>query len=101
MEWLNKGVAPAYSSYRLKGKLVPVDNSSETIVFEIEDSGNRKWMPNSISVEKYKVSLPKEPKGKYQFAIQLFDNISGKTVEIGLSADLKVGDYFNVQNLSF
>ncbi|MDZ7608791.1 MAG: hypothetical protein U5K79_25125 [Cyclobacteriaceae bacterium] len=28
MEWLNKGVAPAYSAYELKGRLIPVGNST-------------------------------------------------------------------------
>jgi len=101
MEWLNKGVSPAYTVYRLKGKLIPVDNSSKTINFEIEDSGNKKWMPGQTTVEKYSVKLPEKPKGKYKLAIQLFDLKSGKPVEIGLSTDLKVDDYFKVQNIDF
>ncbi|HKJ80155.1 MAG TPA: hypothetical protein VKA10_11490, partial [Prolixibacteraceae bacterium] len=77
IEWKNKGLAPAYSVYQLKGKLIPENNSSETIDFEIEDSGNLNWMPNQISVENYDVSLPKNLTGEYQFAIQLFDKKSG------------------------
>ena len=100
IEWLNKGVAPAYTAYRLKGKLIPVDNSSKTIDFEIEDSGNKKWMPGKTSVEKYSVNLSEKLKGKYKLAIQLFDLKSGKPVEIGLSADLEVEKYYIVQNLS-
>lgn len=101
IEWLNKGVAPAYTTYRLKGKLIPVDHSSKIIHFEMEDSGNKKWMPGQTTVEKYTAKLSEEPKGKYSLAIQLFDSKSGKPVEIGLSADLEVEKYFIVQNLSF
>ncbi|HYX06581.1 MAG TPA: hypothetical protein VE912_07585, partial [Bacteroidales bacterium] len=101
MEWQNKGVASAYSAYQLKGKLIPVNSTLETIGFTIEDSGNKKWMPGEIAMESYKVSLPQIPKGKYSFAIQLFDKKSGKPVEIGLRTDIKKDDYFVIQNLSF
>lgn len=101
IEWKNKGVAPAYSSYQLKGKLIPENNSYETLDFEIENSGNLNWMPNQVSKEKYIVSLPEKPKGNYQFAIQLFDKKSGTPVEIGLATEIKKNDYFMIQNLSF
>ena len=101
MEWQNKGVAPACSVYRLKGKLIPEDTSSKSIEFEIENSGNKNWMPNRISTEKYKVSLPENLKGDYQLAIQLFDEKSGEPVEIGLATDTKAENYFVIQNLSF
>jgi hypothetical protein len=101
MEWLNKGVSPAYTAYQLKGKLIPVDNSSKSINFEIEDSGNKKWMPGQIKVEKYSVKLSEKPKGNYKLAIQLFDLKSGKPVEIGLSEDLKDNGYFLLQKLTF
>lgn len=99
IEWLNKGVAPAYSVYRLKGKLIPVDNSSEIIEFDIENSGNTNWMPDEVVTEKYQVSLPEKLEGEYRFAIQLFDTKSQNPVEIGLAIDLKNDHYFEVQNL--
>ena len=58
-------------------------------------------MPNQISTEKYSVKLSGKPKGVYWLAIQIFDTISDKPVEIGLSTNIKVDDYFKVQNLSF
>jgi hypothetical protein len=101
VEWTNKGVAPAYNSYQLKGKLIPIDNTSEIIEFEIENSGNTKWMPDAIVTEKYQVSLPEKPNGEYMFAIQLYDEKSETPVEIGLSTKFKYDDYFNVQEISF
>jgi hypothetical protein len=101
VEWMNKGVAPAYNPYQLKGKLIPVDNTSEPIEFEIKDSGNKSWMPGQFSTEKYTASLSGNPKGDYLLAIQLYDEKSETPVEIGLSTILKADDYFNVQEISF
>jgi hypothetical protein len=101
IEWQNKGVAPAYNSYKLNGRLIPVNENSESIDFEIEDSGNKNWMPDEIVNEKYRVSLPKKPKGEYMFAIQLFDKTSETPVEIGLSTEIKYDGYFIIQEITF
>jgi len=99
--WQNKGVAPAYSVYQLKGKLIPEDNSKETIQFVIQDSGNKNWMPMQKTAKKYKALLPTIPKGDYKLAIQLFDEDLEVPIEIGLTTDIKDNDYFMIQNLSF
>ena len=98
-EWSK--VEPAYSTYQLKGKLIPIESTSETIDFEIEDSGNRNWIPEEIVTEKYKLSLPEKPKGEYSFAIQLFDKTSGKPVDLGLTIEMKKDEFFIMQNLTF
>jgi len=101
MEWLNKGVAPAYNIYQLRGKLISTDNVSESIDFEVEDSGNKCWMPGEVSTKEYKVSLSQEPKGEYWLAIQLYDIVSEKPVDIGLSLDIKRDGYFLIQKHKF
>jgi hypothetical protein len=101
IEWLNKGVAPAYTAYQLRGKLIQTDKTAKSIDFVVVVSGNKKWMPDQNITEKYTIELSERPKGEYWLAIQLFDLKSGKPVEIGLSTDIKVEDYFNVQNISF
>jgi hypothetical protein len=101
IEWLNKGVAPAYNSYQLRGKLIPEDSNSETIEFRIDDSGNKKWMPGVVSKEKYTITLSGKLKGTYSLAIQLFDSKSERPVEIGLSEELKSNGYFLLQKLTF
>jgi hypothetical protein len=101
MEWLNKGIAPAYTTYQLKGKLISAESNSESIEFIIEDSGNKNWMPCQTSAEKYAVKLSGKPKGEYWLSIQLFDTKSQKPVEIGLSEELKNNGYFLIQKLTF
>jgi hypothetical protein len=101
IEWLNKGVAPAYKTYQIRGKLIPVEKTSESIDFMVEDSGNKNWMPGNTSTEKYMVTLSGKPKGEYWLAIQLFDTRSEKPVEIGLTENLKNNGYFLIQKLTF
>jgi len=101
IEWLNKGVAPAYSAYQLKGRLMSSDNTSETIDFLFDDCGNRSWMPNTISTATYSIDLPVKPKGEYSLAIQLFDTKSEEPVEIGLTENLKNNGYFIIQKITF
>ncbi|MGM0376913.1 MAG: hypothetical protein ACQEQ0_09055 [Bacteroidota bacterium] len=100
IEWLNKGVAPAYHKYTLKGKLIPENEEKNTLEFEIEKSGNKNWMPGKPNTGKYNVRLTEEPHGSYHFAIQLFDKRSDKPVEIALKAELKdENGYFKVAKL--
>ena len=99
VEWLNKGVAPAYNTYQLRGKLIPTDKTSESIDFVVEDSCNKKWMPDQTITEKYTVKLSEKPKGEYWLAIQLFDLKSGEPVEIGLSEVLKFDQYYLIIKL--
>ncbi|WP_372934037.1 DUF4832 domain-containing protein [Mariniphaga sediminis] len=101
IEWLNKGVAPAYSVYQLNGKLIPVDSANKAYEFTINDSGNQKWMPDKPTTESYSVNIPNLPSGEYKLAIQLFDTKSSKPVDIGLNTGLKIDEYFIIQSLSF
>ena len=101
MDWLNKGVAPAYTEYKLKGKLIPLDRSEESIEFEIENSGNRKWMPGQPAAENYAINIASPPGGTYQLAVQLYDAVSDRPVEIGLSEKIEEAGYFIIAELRF
>jgi len=94
IDWLNKGVAPAYFVYKLKGKLFSVENPKENISFEIEDSGNKNWLSGEVFIQDYSIIPDKKLSGKYKLSIQLFDEKSGSPVEIGLKSDLKDADGF-------
>jgi hypothetical protein len=100
IEWQNKGVAPAYSIYQLRGKLIG-QQGSETIEFIIENSGNKNWMPGESYTEKYEVEIPGKPEGEYDLAIQLFDNKSQRPVELGLKNSLKQNEFFLIQKITF
>jgi hypothetical protein len=101
IEWMNKGVARAYSSYQLRARLIPLDKTSKSIDFQITDSGNKNWMPGQAFSEKYSALLKVKPKGEFWLAIQLFDTKTEKPVEIGLEENLKKDDYFLIQKLTF
>lgn len=101
IEWLNKGLAPAYAEYQLKGKLIPDDTLKESVEFEIENSGNKNWMPGQAVQEKYKIKLAQKLKGNYHLAIQLYDTKSGIPVEIGLSESIEEEGFFLIAVMSF
>jgi hypothetical protein len=101
IEWFNKGVAPAYEVYQLKTKLIPTDKTAKTINFEIDNSGNKNWLPEQTITEKYTMQLSGKPKGEYWIAIQLYDKKSKKPVEIGLSTNIKQNEYFLLQKITF
>ncbi len=101
INWLNKGVAPAYDAFSLRGKLIPLDSSGKIVEFELEDSQNRKWMPGEIYNAEYIVSLAKVPEGNYSLGIQLFDKTSGKPVETGVKTEEIIDGYFMLDEVSF
>lgn len=94
IEWLNKGVAPAYNVYKLKGKLVETNDPTKVTFFEMENSGNLKWMPNDAVETSYTVKSSEKLEGNYSLYIQLFDERSKRLVDIGLKEELKKNDYF-------
>jgi hypothetical protein len=101
MDWLNKGVAPAYNVYSLKGKLIPENGAGSTIEFEMEDSGNKNWMPGETLTQNYSVELPEKPNGSYSLEIQLYDNKSERPVELGLKQDLKHNNFYTITKVEF
>ncbi len=102
MEWLNKGVAPAYHDYSLRGKLQSPDDDEEVLHFEIPDAGNRDWMPGELAAKAYEAVVPGELTGGYALSIQLFDEPSGRPVEIGLKREARDEEgYYWIRNLFF
>jgi hypothetical protein len=89
IEWLNKGVAPAYNHYQLKGKLTKVGDPEDVHRFEIDDSGNRSWMPGRSSSETYSIPNTGSLSGEYQLSVQLVDQRSGRPVEMGLQTEYR------------
>jgi hypothetical protein len=89
IEWLNKGVAPAYNEYQLRGKLTSAKKTGKAVYFNIQDSGNRNWLPDEPITETYRVELKEKLKGAYNFSVKLWDTISERPVEVGLKEQLR------------
>jgi len=102
IEWLNKGVAPAYSVYQLKGKLSNVEKPGKSVYFDIQNSGNKNWLPDVPYTESYSTDIKGKLKGKYRFAVQLYDTRSGKPVELGLKEQLRDSEgYYVISDIEF
>jgi hypothetical protein len=89
MKWINKGVAPAYENYSIVFRLENTINN-EVIESEIENAGNKGWIPGSIVEEDYKLFLSDNtPSGKYILKYKLIKKslTSPKMIDIGLRKD--------------
>lgn len=90
IEWLNKGVAPAYNVFSmvLRFEAGKPENSFELI---IKDSGNMKWLPDKIQPEKYLFTIPFEaPEGKYRLKFRLVDQSDEmeREIKLGLKKEI-------------
>lgn len=102
IEWLNKGVAPAYSVYQLKGKLTSIIKQNDPVYFTIKNSGNRNWLPDVPVTESYSTEFKERLNGTYSFALQLFDTRSGRPVEIGLKEQIRDSEgYYLISDTEF
>lgn len=92
LAWENKGVAPAYHSYKLQ---VQVKCGLVNWVQEVENANNRTWMPDSVVEETYKITLPENmPEGLAQVAVTLTSNDANEQpVQIGLKGKTGEGFY--------
>jgi hypothetical protein len=102
IEWINKGVAPAYSVYQLKGKLTSLSKPDKPVYFIIQNSGNKNWLPEELYTATYSTIFKEKLKGTYAFGIQLFDTRSGKSVEVGLRSRFMGSDgYYQILDIDF
>lgn len=90
INWLNKGIAPAYNVFRLVLRFESKDQNS---TFELKpvDSGNKNWLPGIIKTEIYQFDIPTEvKKGDYILKFKLTDPSTDpdQTVQIGLNGSL-------------
>ena len=96
MEWINKGVAPAYNSFAI---IFRFTSATDGQVFDVvvEDSGNRNWLPGKIQKERYDIELPSAlKKGEYfmKFILMEINNDVKNEVKVGLKESLIDGDGF-------
>lgn len=80
IEWLNKGVAPAYRDYKLVFKLESAQDTSSYQTAALE-SKNKNWAPGISQKESYSFELPSEvKKGTYTLKFILAE-ISGEAFQ--------------------
>ncbi|MBG0860794.1 MAG: DUF4832 domain-containing protein [Bacteroidales bacterium] len=85
MTWENHGVAPAYHRYELRLQLLNI-SSGRSLILDLAESDNRKWMPDRIVGEYYNLKLPVSlPSGRYEIKIGLFYNNRRKEIPIQLA----------------
>lgn len=99
IEWINRGVAPAYNSYSLEGYVKDADTGNIAARFTIQDSGNRQWYPGEKTKEEYSVSTGSIPTGKYELYVRLFDVSSGRPVDIGLERSTESDGFYCISDI--
>jgi hypothetical protein len=99
IEWLNKGVAPAYHKYNLELKM----ECDTTYKFELTNSNNLDWMPNDPFIETYSIDLlDKISPGIYKMKVKLTSNTEHKQeVKLGLDSSLMDSEgFYEVFNIT-
>lgn len=90
IEWLNKGVAPAYHPFDI---ILRFESTASGNSFEIAamNSNNLEWLPGIAKTEKYLFELPSDiSEGQYLLKIKLINPSAGnpENVQIGLKPEL-------------
>ena len=96
IEWINRGVAPAYNTFGLVLRLES-ENSKNSFEILPVNSGNRNWLPGISSREKYKFGIPSKVKqGTYQLKFKLIEQTESniRPIQIGLKETLIDPDGF-------
>ena len=96
IQWLNRGVAPAYYKYNLYLKLEK-ENGKSTYTQQLIESDNRKWIPCKINEESYCVKIPVDlAAGCYKLQIALVEEKENvkRNIELGLKNTIRGSDNF-------
>lgn len=96
IDWLNKGVAPAYHDFSIVFRLES-ENPTNSVELLPVNSGNAAWLPGISKTEKYTVEIPATAKsGNYLLKFKLIENTeAGKTpIQIGVKESMIDQDGF-------
>lgn len=99
VSWLNRGVAPAYHRYHTT---VEIACGGKTYAVRLPGSDNRRWMPDSLFIETYSVTLPTDlPNGAATVSIRLEDSSAAgkRPVALGLNWKNRNG-FYNIGKLN-
>jgi len=96
IEWINKGVAPAYSEYGLVIRFES-ENSQNSFNLLPVNSRNKEWLPGVSKIENYKFGIPdKVQKGSYRLKFKLIEQSESNTtlIQTGIKTSLVDPDGF-------
>ncbi len=100
IEWLNKGIAPAYNPFQLVLKFT-ADKSNENFEVIIPNANNLQWLPAINKKENYVFDLPAAAKkGRYQLSFKLQDISEKMPVPIGIGVRQNLVDKDGFVNLA-
>ena len=103
IEWLNKGVAPAYSTFGLALRFESQD-AGNSFDLNINESGNINWLPGIAVTETYTVKIPSEvTSGKYLLKLKLVEKTTDplQDIQIGIkTSSLDSRNYINIRQVS-
>ncbi len=90
IEWLNKGIAPAYHGFDI---VFYIESQNPKNSFEVSpfDSGNLTWLPGINKREKYSIEIPSNTKpGDYILKFKLIEHLESGTspIQIGIKESL-------------
>ncbi len=87
VNWLNRGVAPAYHPYGMDLSL----KGEEVVRLELEDAGNMEWMPGENHSEIYSLLVPEDfPVGPCDLKLRMWDKgDTGREVDLGFSESIR------------
>jgi len=92
IEWLNKGVAPAYRGFDIIFQL-EFENPKNTVEILQMNAGNKDWLPGIISRQKYRLEIPSAVKsGKYLLKFKLIEKTEAGTTPIQIGVKESVID---------
>jgi hypothetical protein len=86
VQWLNKGVAPAYNDFSLTFKFES-HQLQNSFTLSPMPSGNKSWLPGTSTDENYRFELPAQAaKGTYTLKFRLEETSGNETrrVELGI-----------------
>jgi len=90
LEWINKGVAPAYDDFAIIFRFES-ENPENSFELAPVSSGNKDWLPETGKIEKYTINIPaKANSGNYLLKFKLIEETESGVlpIQIGVKEEI-------------
>jgi Domain of unknown function (DUF4832) len=92
----NRGVAPLYYPADLRLRLQPLDGG-DAVVIPVVTADALRWSPRELVRETHAFEVPASlPAGRHRVELGLFDQATGRVIELALVEKLRAPDGFYV-----